>query len=314
MRINFRELDAFIMVARELSFSRAAELLGVSQPRLSFMIRQLELRIGISLFKRDPRKVELTEDGAEILTKALAAKTALDALSDTIAARHRLATNVLRIAASTSSSRVPQRLRLLSLFRNSYPGINIDVADERSDRALVMLIQRQVDVALMLRQPAPAEIEQLAISRSRCCLYLRSDHPWASKETIPCSDLKDAELHILPRPQDPIYWTSYGPIIKAGAKLTSLYEPTLESLVDQVQRRNDVGLKYVYHEQEPPGGDVIVRPVEGEGLENEFVIARHVDSVRGPTEWLWKLAREFAPVDPRTPDASEGVMPRRLAS
>jgi DNA-binding transcriptional LysR family regulator len=77
--LETRELRYFLVVAEELNFSRAAERLGVAQPPLSRAIRQLEHKLGVRLFERTTRQVELTPAGRVLLTEAQVALEAVEA-------------------------------------------------------------------------------------------------------------------------------------------------------------------------------------------------------------------------------------------
>ena len=68
--MDLRGLQIFIEVAEQRSFTRAGELLGYSQPTVSFQIRQLEQEMGVPLFDRIGHTVSLTEAGAEALLYA----------------------------------------------------------------------------------------------------------------------------------------------------------------------------------------------------------------------------------------------------
>ena len=70
MDVHLRDLRYFVGVADELSFTRAAERLMVSQPALSKQIRQLESMLGAPLFERDHRHVSLTPAGSALLSTA----------------------------------------------------------------------------------------------------------------------------------------------------------------------------------------------------------------------------------------------------
>src|SRR6202012_2125678 len=86
--VELRQLEAFVAVATELHFGRAAERLHLSAPTLSELIRRLERELGTPLFTRTPRRVALTSAGAELLTRT---KVILDEVAAARAAVRRVA-------------------------------------------------------------------------------------------------------------------------------------------------------------------------------------------------------------------------------
>ena len=126
---QFAELSAFVAVAEQRSFTKAATQLGISRPSISAMVRSLEERLGIRLFNRTTRSVALTEAGEGLLVDAEPILDAIDKAVDHVNA-HRdkpggtLRLNMCRLVAVLIGP-------LLTQFLNKYPDIKIEIfADE----------------------------------------------------------------------------------------------------------------------------------------------------------------------------------------
>ena len=80
--MELHHIRSFVAIAEKLSFSRAAELLHITQPPLSRHIKQLEEELGVQLFERDSRRVALTPEGRDLLRIAQVALQSLDGLTE----------------------------------------------------------------------------------------------------------------------------------------------------------------------------------------------------------------------------------------
>ncbi|MGE3679616.1 MAG: LysR family transcriptional regulator, partial [Burkholderiales bacterium] len=122
--IDLRQLRQFVAVAEELSFRRAAERLHMSQPPLSQVIRALEEELGITLFERTRRKVELTQPGRVLLDQAHRVLSQMDrALAAARGAgRGMTGRRSVGFVSSASYERLPASLRR---FRASHPAVDL---------------------------------------------------------------------------------------------------------------------------------------------------------------------------------------------
>src|SRR4051812_45659346 len=101
--LDTRLLRAFVAVAEELNFTRAAERLVLAQQALSAQVRQLETRMGARLFERTTRRVRLTQEGELFLPHARAVLDALDAGVRGLDAARRVAGATLRVGLSATA-------------------------------------------------------------------------------------------------------------------------------------------------------------------------------------------------------------------
>jgi len=160
MRENFYDLAAFVAVAQEESFTRAAARLGVSQSALSQTIRALEERLGIRLLTRTTRSVSPTEAGERLLRTVAPRfeeiETELVALSEL---REKPA-GTIRITASdhaASTVLMPQLEKLLP----QYPDIKVEI---NSDSRLIDIVEQRYDAGVRLGEQVAKDMIAVRIS------------------------------------------------------------------------------------------------------------------------------------------------------
>jgi DNA-binding transcriptional LysR family regulator len=197
------QLHAFVVLAEELHFGRAADRLGIAQPPLSQQIRRLEDKVGHALFTRAPGRVALSAAGRELLP---AARRALAGLSEGLAAARAAGsgrTGHLRIgfAASLALTVLPGLLRT---HRERFPGVDLDIREMTTAPQLAALREGTIDVGL-LREP-PDDDPDLAfrtVLTEPFVAVLPSAHPVAAHRTIALADLADSPFVLLPREAGP---------------------------------------------------------------------------------------------------------------
>jgi DNA-binding transcriptional LysR family regulator len=175
---DLRLLPAFVTVAEERHFGRAAEKLHIAQPALSQQIRRLEAQIGMRLFERDARRVELTAAGSALLVEAQAALHAAErgALAARSLARTQRAALYLAVDVD-----VPRRtLGKVRTFAAGHPELDVRVTRQHQGHALRALHAGEVDVVLgWTRMPYGPPVRTAAIDSAELVVALREDHPEA---------------------------------------------------------------------------------------------------------------------------------------
>jgi LysR family transcriptional regulator, benzoate and cis,cis-muconate-responsive activator of ben and cat genes len=187
------ELRAFVAVAEELHFARAAQRLGIAPPPLSQTIRRLEEKLGVALLVRTPRTVVLTEAGAELLPRARDILARMDAAQSAVSARATggRGTIVVGIASNGFAEMTPA---IIEAFRAANPRASVMLRDITTDWIPHPVISEAVDVAL-IRPPTPEEQDprlrvEHVVAEPRVAL-LPAGHRMADAESISMSDLED---------------------------------------------------------------------------------------------------------------------------
>src|SRR5687767_520805 len=145
--VSTRQLRAFVTLAEQRSFTRAAVLSHLSQPAFSALIRQLEDSLGLRLFDRSTRSVELTVEGAEF---ELSARRVLSEFENALAGVHDQAARrrgrvSIALLPSLAAGWLPQ---VLMDFRAAFPGIELQVADVLSEPCIELVRSGHADFAL----------------------------------------------------------------------------------------------------------------------------------------------------------------------
>lgn len=148
-RMDWNALKAFCAVAEQGSFTRAAKLLGSSQPTLSRQIAALEASVGMALFERLPKGLRPTEAGAAILEPVRRMLGAAQGVSIAATARQEEISGTVRITASEIMSAYVLPSIFLKL-RSVYPAIQIELV---ASNAVDNLLAREADIAVRMVRP-----------------------------------------------------------------------------------------------------------------------------------------------------------------
>jgi LysR family carnitine catabolism transcriptional activator len=183
MNITVRQLETLVAAADALSFSQAAEKLGISQPSLSETIRRIETELGFRVFDRTTRSLVLTAEGRR------AVATAREAVRDFRSAVESLATRTegrggrISIAAlpSVACAVLPAAMRR---FSSEFPQVEIAVADVLHERALGLVQDGLADLALTIRPGKLAGLEFQELGSDAMRLLCRADHALAKRRTV----------------------------------------------------------------------------------------------------------------------------------
>ena len=147
MKVNFKVLSTFLAVAEHTSFRKAAEQLHLSLPAVSMQVKQLEDRLGVALFQRTTRRVELTAEGEALMISTRKAMAEIDGALARLQQAADAQQGHLSFACvpTVASTRLPP---LLVEFSRRYPGITVQVCELTQPELLEAVRRREVDFGI----------------------------------------------------------------------------------------------------------------------------------------------------------------------
>lgn len=194
-----RLLRYFVAVAEELHFGRASERVGIAQPPLSQQIQKLEKELGVRLFQRTSRRVELTDVGKWLLGEANLILNRIEAARDVA---NQFADGITgRLDVGAVSPVLDTFLpALIQRFVTSHPDIRLSLHELRSDDQIEWLRTGRLDVGFVrIFGQDLAELEHRIVRRERYILALPADHTLAKKKFVPLASLRDVRMIMAPR-------------------------------------------------------------------------------------------------------------------
>jgi DNA-binding transcriptional LysR family regulator len=187
-RIELHQLKYFVAVAEELNFARAAERLHISQPPLTRQIQQLEKELGVQLFNRTTRRVQLTEAGQIYLEEARAtlAQVKRGVSVARRANRGEIGRLVIGFEASSAYDILPQSRQL---FKKQFPNVELKFVDMRTDDQAQALHEGWISLGFVL---PPLHNDALAVEtvlREPLVAAIPRNHPLSRKSKVALQDL-----------------------------------------------------------------------------------------------------------------------------
>jgi DNA-binding transcriptional LysR family regulator len=201
--MELRHLRYFVAVAEELSFTRAAERLHVSQPPLSQQIKQLEEEVQSQLFDRNRRWVRLTRAGRLFLDHS---RQVLEEVERAVlAARRTMGSESDLSVASTTWTNLTAVSRILRCFSEAHREIRIEVQTLNSMLQVRAVKARTVDVGFMFPPPADDALQIARLVRYPLVVALPTNHRLAARAELSPGDLAGESYVMLTADVAPAY-------------------------------------------------------------------------------------------------------------
>jgi LysR family transcriptional regulator, benzoate and cis,cis-muconate-responsive activator of ben and cat genes len=184
--VELRQLRYFVAVAEELHFGRAAARLHMSQSPLSRAIRELERELGLVLFVRTTRRVELTAAGSALLERARRALAEIDAAIDD--ARHAAQPERGTIAVGHTPFTRLQATRIAEELERERPEVQLRLEEDVTPELLRQIASHELTAAVVMETPAAARrygVRTDTLRDEPLLAALPAAHPYANVGAIP---------------------------------------------------------------------------------------------------------------------------------
>jgi len=193
--VELREIRAFLVLAEELHFGRSAERLGLTQARVSQVLRELERKLGQRLVHRTSRHVALTPAGERFRDEVGPAAEQLGDILRRFEAARETFEGTLRVGIVAGPSGGSPLLAVADEFTTAHPGCAIDFRDVSLADILGALRRGEVDVlAVRLPLDQPDLVVGPTLSREPRVLAVNRDHPLAGRSEVSIEDVADYKV------------------------------------------------------------------------------------------------------------------------
>lgn len=191
MDVSIHVIRYFCVLAEELHFGRSAERLNITPPSLSQQISRLERQVGVKLFERSPRNVDLTAHGRALLPLARRLQDDHDQVLDWARQiRHQADAPALRVGVVAAGAGT-LTTAVISTTLQRIPNARIEMRRMGFFEVLDELEARRVDVVFAPPVPYPARVRSEPLWQEHRVLVVRSDHPFAARESISIDETAD---------------------------------------------------------------------------------------------------------------------------
>jgi DNA-binding transcriptional LysR family regulator len=221
---ELRHLRAFVAVAEELNFTRAAERLHLGQQAVSKTVGQLERELGVALLERTTREVRLTPAGTALLESGRPALVAAKAAFDRAQTVGRGLAGTVRVGV-TPAIGPAVREEVARVLRDDAPDVSVAFHEVRPGEVTRMLRDRALDIALTRTSRDTTEVDSAPLRPSAVELFVPTGHRLAGAPAARLADLDGERLLTWSAPGTPYTDLLVTRLEAAGARVEPVESP-----------------------------------------------------------------------------------------
>lgn len=293
MNVSLRQLRTFVTVAQAKSFSRAGDIIGLSQSAVSHSVKELERQCGVRLFDRTTREVVMTEAGHQLAARL---ERLLDELNSTLRDAGRVGqqlSGTVRVAASQTISAhlIPQ---CIAQSNRDYPEIDFVLHDRPQQWVLESIRQGEVDFGIVIDPGPVSDLQCEAVLSEPFLLLCREDHPFSQQRHVPWQALQDQPLVL----QD--YASGSRPLIDAALHRQRIEASIVQeighpaTLFPMVEAGIGISVLPALALPLPQGCHLVVKPLTPVIERRLMLVQRKKRSLSGAAQAIWDVVRAQA--------------------
>lgn len=292
MNVTLRQLRVFIEVARQQSFSRAGDEIGLTQSAVSRCVRELEGEIGLKLIDRTTREVQLTDVGANLVASVSRLLGDLDdALREIREIGEQRRGRVIVAASPTVACRLmPQ---VVAQCGERFPYVTLGLRDDVQSDVIRQVKSGEADFGVVIgTQPGDDLISEPLMTDS-FCVVARSDDPLARQKEVAWTDLEGRQLVMLD------YASGSRPIIDAAMQAQRVSATVAQELgrpatvFGLVEARVGISVLPWLALPLPAGAALVARPLVPRAERSVELVRRRDRSLSPAAQAVWELVREL---------------------
>ncbi|KAA9021744.1 LysR family transcriptional regulator [Niallia endozanthoxylica] len=191
--MEIRQLLYFLEVAKQKNMTKAAEILHVSQPALSKMVKGLEEELGMTLIIRSNKSSDVTDAGLIVMEYAKKMLALLDEMSTTLEDMSNLKRGMIQIGIPPIAGSLffP---KVLAQFHKAFPNIKINITEYAAPKLTKKVLDGEIELGIAVLPVLDEDLEIVPIVSEEMKLILQKNHPLATREAIHLKELEQEEF------------------------------------------------------------------------------------------------------------------------
>ncbi|WP_428910419.1 LysR family transcriptional regulator [Niallia sp. Krafla_26] len=194
--MDILHLKYFVEVAKQRNFTKASQILLVSQPSISKMIKSLEEELNVTLLDRSERQIKLTDAGVLVYEQAVKILQSVEDVYSSINELVQVKKGTIKLGLMPTTG-VLLFPNVLAGFKMEYPEIEIKMLEYSAKQLNHMVEQGEIDLGITVRPANSQLFETLPLLSEELVVLVDRDHELVDREAVRLSDLKDESFILL---------------------------------------------------------------------------------------------------------------------